>query len=219
MNSSFPYTLSRQKVFDLDILLPDPEEVKKVFEDHKAAGIEKPFPFWTRIWPSAMAMSIFIDNNPHYVSGKDVLELGAGLAIPSFIASRYADHVLTSDHIEEAIWLLRKNLRELKISNIRAEQLDWNELPEEIHADIVIMSDVNYSPQSFESLHNVIKRFLTAGSSIILSTPGRIAAKSFLDFLIPYISIRETMYISGTEILILVLKKNTVVTAGSKLSL
>jgi predicted nicotinamide N-methyase len=219
LNKSFPYTLSRQKVFDLDILLPDPEEVKEIFENHQVAGIEKPFPFWTRVWPSAMAMSIFIDNNAHYVAGKDVLELGAGLAIPSFIASRYAEHVLTSDHIDEAIWLLRKNISELKISNIRAEQMDWNALPEDIHADTVIMSDVNYSPESFHPLNKIIKRYLNARSVIILSTPGRIAAKSFLDFLVPYIAVRETMDISGTQILILVLKKNTHWAAGSKLSL
>jgi len=219
LNSIFPYRLSRQKVFDLDILLPDPEEVKKVFENHQAAGLEKPFPFWTRIWPSAMAMTIFIGNNAHYVAGKDVLELGAGLAIPSFIASRYAGQVLASDHIDEAIWLLRKNISELKISNIRAEQLDWNELPEDIHADTVIMSDVNYSPQSFHPLSKVINRYLNAGSDIILSTPGRIAAKSFLDFLLPYIAVREVIDIYGTEILILVLKKNMHLAAGSKLSL
>jgi hypothetical protein len=39
----FPYRLSRQKVFDLDILLPDSGEVKKMYENDQAVGIEKPF--------------------------------------------------------------------------------------------------------------------------------------------------------------------------------
>jgi methyltransferase-like protein 23 len=207
LNSLFPYTLSRQKVFDLELYLPDPGEVRSRYENELAAGIIKPFPFWTRIWPSALAMAVFIEKGLQYVSGKQILELGAGLAIPSFIASRYAKKVLASDHSEDAVWLMRKNIEELKLEHTRAEQMDWNDLPDDIDADTVLMSDVNYFPQDFDPLVRIIHKFLDAGSTIILSTPGRLAGKSFIAFLVPYIAYRETMDISGTEILIAVLIK------------
>ena len=154
-----------------------------------------------------MAMAAFIRQSPQYVSGKDILELGAGLAIPSFIASRYAKKVMVSDHSEDAVWLMRKNIEELKLEHSRAEQMDWNDLPDDIRADTVLMSDVNYFPQDFDPLVKIIHKFLDAGSIIILSTPGRLAGKSFVAFLVPYIAYRETVNISGTEILIAVLIK------------
>jgi len=33
MNSVFPYTVSSQKVLDLDLFIPDPEEVKAIYEE------------------------------------------------------------------------------------------------------------------------------------------------------------------------------------------
>lgn len=210
MNSLFPYTLSRQKVLDLDLLVPDPEKVRMLYEEGRAAELFEPFPFWTRIWPSAMALSLFIESHRQYIEGKKILELGAGLALPSFIASRYAGSVLATDYIEDAVWLMKKNIGALKLQNITAELMDWHKLPENIKADTVLLSDINYSPEAFDALHTVIEQFLGNGSTIILTTPGRLVANTFIDLLMPYIAFRELTDIDGTEILLVVLLKKPV---------
>jgi predicted nicotinamide N-methyase len=207
LNSLFPYTLSRQKVLDLDLLVPDPDKVRMLYEEGRAAELLEPFPFWTRIWPSAMALSSFIECHPKYVEGKKILELGAGLALPSFIASRYAGSVLATDYIEDAVWLMKQNIEALKLQNINAELMDWHKLPENVKADTVLLSDINYSPDAFDALHNVIEQFLRNGSIIILTTPGRLVSNAFIDFLMPYIAYRELTDIDGTEILLVVLIK------------
>jgi len=208
VNRFFPYTLSRQKVLGLNLLVPEPEEVRSLYEEDLAAGLLSRFPFWTRIWPSAMALSLFIESHPQYIERKKILELGAGLALPSFIASRYADAVLATDYIEDAVWLLSQNIAALKLHNITTEMMDWHNLPENINADTVLLSDVNYSPDAFDALYKVIERFLENGSVIILTTPGRLVANAFIELLMPYIAYREWTDIDGTEILLAVLIKN-----------
>jgi predicted nicotinamide N-methyase len=208
LENAFTYTLNSLSVFDMDILVPDEEEVKAQYLQDQEKGIQQQFPYWSRIWPSAIAMARFLERHTVYI-GREVLELGAGLAIPSFVASRYASHVTASDFMEESIRLTKQNISRLKLDNVSAEQLDWRNLPEKIQADTVLMSDINYSPRDFESLQKVIHRLLDAGSTIILSTPGRLAGKSFVEFLLPYIAYRETMNISGAEILIAVIIKKT----------
>jgi predicted nicotinamide N-methyase len=208
LNSLFPYTLSRQKVLDLDLLVPDPEKVRMLYDEGRAAELLEPFPFWTRIWPSAMALSLFIQSHQQYIKGKRILELGAGLALPSFIASRYAGSVLATDYIEDAVLLMKQNIEALKLQNISAELMDWHKLPENIKADTVLLSDINYSPDAFDTLHTVIEQFLGNGSTIILTTPGRLVANAFIAFLMPYIAYREVTDIDGTEILLVVLLKN-----------
>jgi predicted nicotinamide N-methyase len=206
LDDHFPYSLIRYKVSGVTIFIPDPGNVKELYEHEKDKG-SKPFPFWTRVWPSALALSTFIEGNRHYVEGKKILELGAGLAIPSFMAARYAQSVLTSDYIEDAVMLMKHNIDVLALHNIRAEQIDWHDLPAGISADTVLLSDVNYSPPAFEALHKAIEQFLNMGSVIILTTPGRIVSKAFIDFLIPYIAYREMTDIEGTEVLLAVLIK------------
>lgn len=208
MENAFTYTLNSQSVFDLDILVPDAEEVMVQYLHDRDKGIQRHFPYWSRIWPSAIAMAGFLERHKEYIGSK-VLELGAGLAIPSFVASRYATHVTAADFMEESVWLAKQNIIRLKLENVSAEQLDWSNLPGDIQADTVLMSDVNYSPKDFDTLQKVILRLLNAGSSIILSTPGRLAGKSFIEFLLPYIAYRETKDISGAEILIAVIIKKT----------
>ena len=207
MNSLFPYTLSRQKVLDLDLLVPDPEKVRMLYDEGRATELLEPFPFWTRIWPSAMALSLFIESHRQYIEGKRILELGAGLALPSFIASRYAGSVLATDYIEDAVLLMKQNIETLKLQNINAELMDWHKLPENIKADTVLLSDINYSPDTFDALHNAIEQFLGNGSTILLTTPGRLVANTFIEFLMPYIAYRELTDIDGTEILLVALLK------------
>ena len=65
---------------------------------------------------------------------------------------------------------------------------------------------MNYSPSQFEQLRNIIVQLLTRGTTIILSTPDRLMSKAFIDFVMPYIALREAKTIEEIEILVIVLK-------------
>jgi predicted nicotinamide N-methyase len=73
--------------------------------------------------------------------------------------------------------------------------LDWNHFPSDLAADTVLFSDINYEPEQFNALLNLIKQLLEKGATIVIATPERISAVSFAVQLEPYVtlSVLETV--------------------------
>jgi predicted nicotinamide N-methyase len=73
--------------------------------------------------------------------------------------------------------------------------LDWNHFPSDLAADTVLFSDINYEPEQFNALLNLIKQLLEKGATIVIATPERISAVSFAVQLEPYVtlSVMETV--------------------------
>jgi predicted nicotinamide N-methyase len=162
------------------IYIPAYEAVKAIYADLLESDPATPFPFWAKVWPSAIALLDVLKANPHLIQNKHVLELGAGIGLPSLMMADITKSIQISDYNLDAVELLRKNIEYLELENAEALKLDWNALPEAIHPEVVILSDVNYDPTQFETLTKLIERFLHQGSTIILSTPQRIMASSFV---------------------------------------
>lgn len=193
MNNSFHYNCKHEKVLGLDLLVPIEQEVKLHYQQQQLHGTSIPFPYWTRLWASAVALASYIIRNNLLLRNKRVFEAGAGLALPSFIASKYALQVTCSDYLQETIDLMNRNIQHLSISNIEAKIYDWQKMSKGINADILLLSDVNYHPSSFPDLMNLIESFLSSkGKIILLSTPQRLAGKEFIHMIEPFIKSSET---------------------------
>jgi predicted nicotinamide N-methyase len=123
------------------------------------------------------------------------LEIGAGIGLPSFSIAKDALSLLVSDHSSEAVALMEKNIQTLGLSNAKAMYLDWNDFPSDLSADTVLFSDINYEPEQFNALLNLIKQLLEKGATIVIATPERISAVSFAVQLEPYVtlSVLETV--------------------------
>lgn len=192
-----------------ELLIPDPAAIKSTYENLQAKDPATPFPFWARIWPAATALTSFLIANDHLVRGRKVLEIGAGIGLPSFAITQIAQEVTITDHDNEAIELARMNIKNLGLENVYAQYLDWNDLPEELGAGTILLSDVNYAPDQFESLTLMIRRLLEAGSTLILSTPQRITASRFVEAIGPHVKTSAQMTINengqSTEVSISVL--------------
>jgi predicted nicotinamide N-methyase len=199
--------LEIQKGFSLYV--PDPEQTKRVYEQLCAKDPATPFPFWAKIWPSAIALADFLQQQPHWIKDKQVLELGAGIGLPSLRMAQQAAGMLISDHAPEAVALLQKNIQYLGLVNVNAAHLDWNDLPEGIRADTLLLSDINYAPEQFAPLLGLIRKMLAQGTTIVLATPQRITITPFAEAIQPYIkdSVLQTVLENGqpVEIRILVL--------------
>jgi predicted nicotinamide N-methyase len=193
----------------LTLLVPEPELVKPSYERLLKQHVATTFPFWAKIWPSAMALTSFLQAEPDWIRDKRVLELGAGIGLPSFFIARLAKEVVISDHSPEAVELAEKNILHLGLAQVRALQADWNELPEDLIGETVLMSDVNYSPDQFGPLLAVITKFIENGATVILATPQRLTAAQFVEALRPYIHRITQQSIDGqgqtTDISILIL--------------
>jgi len=174
------------KKISVAVYVPNAKQVQQVYKQEKEEDENAIFPYWSKIWASAFALAEFLIDNPEYITHKVVYELAAGLALPSLVAANYASAVYITDHAGDAIEIVKHSAAHNGFTNVTAAIIDWKHLPSTLNADVVLMSDVNYQPENFESLHSVINNLLKNGSTIILSTPQRLMAKRFIEKLLPY---------------------------------
>lgn len=165
---------------NIELFVPDPDAVRKGYEQEKRRDLEAPFPFWAKVWPSAIAMAEYLQLHPDIITGKKVIELAAGLGLPSIVAAHYAEKVCCSDYLENAVDTAKQNVLHNRLQNVDCRVYDWNDLPDDLSTDILLMSDVNYEPADFDQLIALCEKFLLRGTTIILTTPGRIMAKEFV---------------------------------------
>ncbi len=192
MEAQLPFSCRLETIFDIQLLVPVEAEVKLHYQQQQQLhGNHIPFPYWTRLWASSVALSGYIMESPELVSGKNILELGAGLALPSFVGSRYASNVICSDYLNDAVMLMKENIRQLNLRNVQATQIDWTslEIPDDVN--LLLLSDVNYDPFTFDHLHRLISRYLSSQDKhAMISTPQRLTGKAFFEKLDPFISMR-----------------------------
>ena len=179
----------------LQLHVPDPDKVKPIYEALVASNPATAFPFWAKIWPSSLALASFLRREPQWIASKHVLEIGAGIGLPSFSLAKDALSLVISDHSTEAIALMEMNIQSLGLTHARAMYLDWNHFPSDLFADTVLFSDINYDPEQFEALLTLIQQLLEKGITVVVTTPERISAVAFVVELEPYVtsSVVETV--------------------------
>jgi predicted nicotinamide N-methyase len=174
---SFPLEL--RKVYlqqkTVELFVPDPRVVRE-----KYVQGDMPFPYWSQVWPAAIALSEFLLAHTHFFQNKKVIELAAGLGLPSVVAAPYASEVLCSDYLPEAVEAIGQSAAHNGFKNFSTALLNWHVFPKDLAADVWLLSDINYDPEDFDVLQKLIERFLQAGATVILSTPQRLMAKEFV---------------------------------------
>jgi len=181
---------------EVQIFVPDADVVH---ESYRRGEIS--FPYWSKIWSSAIALTEFLLEHPYLVQDKNVIELGAGLGLPSLVAARFATDVICTDHSPEAVAFASLSASHNRLTNFHAYSLDWNEMQEEIGADVMLLSDINYEPLAFDALMKLVFSFLEKGEAILLSTPQRLMAKDFITAILPFCKQQEqrVVFYDGIE--------------------
>jgi predicted nicotinamide N-methyase len=193
---NFTPHLENIRLHDQDFKLYVPS-AKEVHDAYTNKIID--FPFWAQVWPSSKALAEYILDHPEIIKNKKVLELGAGLGLPSLIAARWATSVLCSDHETSAIEFVDLSAQYHQLKNINTCLLDWTQLPPGMETDVLLLSDINYDPRAFDSQQKLILSFLKKNISILLSTPQRLMGKSFLLPLMNYCMHNEEIIIPHEE--------------------
>ena len=207
-----PYPVQLTQISaDKAIYIPAYKAVKTIYASLLQLDPNTPFPFWAKVWPSSIALHDVLKAHPYLIQNKHVLEIGAGIGLPSLMMADIAKSIQISDFDKEAVALLQKNIEHLQLQNAQALQLDWNNMPENMNAEVLILSDVNYDPAQFDVLIHLIDKFIHQGCTIILSTPQRIMASPFVQKLEASIKARHEVTVDengvNQEISILVLSK------------
>ena len=185
---------------DRVIYVPIYEQVKDIYASLLKLDPNTPFPFWAKLWPSSIALLDVLKAHPHLIQNKHVLEIGAGVGLPSLMMADIAKSIQISDYDKEAVALLKKNIEHLQLQNAEALQLDWKNVPENLNPEVILLSDVNYDPTQFDLLISLIDKFMRQGCTIILSTPQRIMASPFVQKLEASIKAQYEVVVDENEI-------------------
>ena len=114
------------------------------------------------IWPSSLVLAYAIKSEIVHVKNKVVLELGAGLGLPSIVAETMgAKKVFVSDRVELGpIFGVNKNRLQLKVCEYK--ELDWLEYKDEDvpdDCDLIIGADIVYFEEQ-DALIGILDRLL-----------------------------------------------------------
>jgi predicted nicotinamide N-methyase len=129
-------------------------------------------PYYADLWPSAEALSKILVKNREIIKNKDILELGAGLSLPSLICGKLgANRVVASDYHPDNSFQVYRNA-DLNSLDIGYMQLDWTNPNDEKFA-LIIGSDLLYEKKSVKILVSCVKNMLKKNGIFILADPGR----------------------------------------------
>jgi predicted nicotinamide N-methyase len=144
--------------------------------DETAFDEDEFLPYWAELWPSGVELAEHVAGLD--LRGRRVLELGAGLGLPSLAAAIGGADVLATDWAEDAVALLRANAARNGIE-LRVETARWD-APERFGAgwDIVLAADVLYEQRNADQLASLLPRL---GGELLLADPGRPFAQGFLE--------------------------------------
>jgi predicted nicotinamide N-methyase len=135
-------------------------------------------PYWAELWASGVSLARAVGESD--LRGARVLELGAGLGLPSLAAAIRGADVLATDWAADAVELLLVNARRNSVE-LRAERVRWDE-PAVLLAgapwDVVLGADLLYEARNAAQLLALLPEL---GSSVLLADPGRPFAKGFLE--------------------------------------
>jgi predicted nicotinamide N-methyase len=145
--------------------------------DESAFDEDEFLPYWAELWASGVALARVVPSLD--VAGRRVLELGAGLGLPSLAAALLGADVLATDWADDAVALLRANARRNSI-RLRVRRVRWDE-PEPLLRgapwELVLCADVLYEQRNAAQLLELLPRL---GGEIVLADPGRPFLKGFL---------------------------------------
>jgi predicted nicotinamide N-methyase len=146
--------------------------------DEAAFDEEEFLPYWAELWPSGVALAEAVGGLE--LRGLRVLELGAGLGLPSLAAGIRGADVLATDWAEDAVELLRVNASCNGVP-LRAVRVRWDE-PEAILREapwqLVLGADLLYEHRNADQLLALLPLL---GREVLLAEPGRPFAAGFFE--------------------------------------
>lgn len=147
------------------------------------AEIEHLAPYFGSIWPSALALAEWVarEGESSRLVGKRVLEVGCGLAVPSFVAAHYGANVVLSDSHPDVPRFLKRNAQLNVGADLYYVHADRDgSIPLSEQFDYVIASDVLYESHHVNVFSAALSIYGTSATKIVVADPGRAWIQSFV---------------------------------------
>src|SRR4051812_22440744 len=136
-------------------------------------------PYWADLWPSARGLTRhLLDRLP---AASRIVELGAGVALPSLALRSLGSDPLVTDYYADALRFAEANAARNGLAPLRTALLDWRDPPAGDTWDLVVAADVVYEQRNGEALAELLPKILAGGGQMLLADPGRVYFGEFRD--------------------------------------
>ncbi|HEV7590595.1 MAG TPA: methyltransferase domain-containing protein [Longimicrobium sp.] len=136
-------------------------------------------PYWADLWPSARGLTRHLLDRPP--SARRIVELGAGVALPSLALRSLGADPLATDYYADALRFAEANARRNGFAPLRTALLDWRDPPANDQWDLIVAADVVYEQRNGEAVAELLPRILADGGQMLLADPGRAYFGEFRD--------------------------------------
>jgi len=162
-----------------ELVIARPDDPESLIDEGRFEEDEF-LPYWAELWPSGLALARHVAGLD--LVGQSVLELGCGLALPSFAAVIAGADVLATDWAPEAIELMVANAARNGV-HIETALFDWQDAapPPGAPFDLVVAADVLYEERSALPLLRLLDDAVAPGGEALIADPGRRHAPAFFD--------------------------------------
>ncbi len=189
MDFSFPFETSVEKIplgkgeLAIERLKSLDETIDAFFVEYERTNRAELFeglcPYFGVPWPAGLALARLMEREGDRWRGRQVLEIGCGLALPSMVLAQTGAFVTCTDLHPDVPVFLEKNKERNCLSGPDYLFLDWRlsrTLPE---AALLLGSDIVYDRQQPEQLVNFLKEY-SPWQEAIFTDPGRPYWDSFV---------------------------------------
>lgn len=135
-------------------------------------------PYGIVLWPAAIALAHELTTRT--LTGKRILELGAGTGLPGIVAASLGAHVVQTDRQNLVLHVCKQNAERNGIASIEHRIADWTAWTDTDRYDLVIASDVLYAADLHPHLRHIFETNLAPGGTVLLADPFRPASMAML---------------------------------------
>lgn len=139
-------------------------------------------PYFGVLWEAGIGLSQHLKDMD--LKNKKILEIGCGLALPSFLVTTMGANVIATDFHADVPLFLALNQKNNQ-TYFPYQVMNWRNEIERTRSDLglfdlVIGSDILYESQHPMQVAKALIAFLKPGGKILLSDPGRAYVQKFI---------------------------------------
>lgn len=128
-------------------------------------------PYGIVLWPAAIALAHELGTRD--LTGKRILELGAGTGLPGIVAAARGGHVVQTDRQSVALRVAAQNAARNGVQTIEGRPGDWTAWTDTDRYDLIIGSDILYAGELHAPLRRIFDGNLAPGGTLLLADPFR----------------------------------------------
>lgn len=170
------------------------------------------------VWPGAVLLNDYLTKNANMLQGCSVIELGSGVGITGVLCSRFCREVVMTDHNEEVLKILNKNIKlqeslddSICCAELKAEKLEWGNSAQLNHIlqqrsegfDLVLGADICFQQANIPLLFGTVEQlFRDRDQSKCKFILGYVSRTKVIDAMVINEAIRHGLQInevSGTR--------------------